>query len=624
MRTARRGHAVVLILLILPIAVAWLLAQDKAQIPGAIRVRVTLVPIDVVVTDQDDRPVTDLKQEDFTILENGVRQPIGHFSYQGLAPMTVQSGSEKALLRKVPTAELSPETRRTFLIVLGRGRLQDVSNGIDALIRFVRKDLLPQDLVAVLAWNRATDFSTDHEKVAELLERFKKQHTSVESKMASRFSGLAAVYGSKEIPASLQPEINKVFEVPGGIGTRQLPPGRVTDAGKIAEDARTVTDQMQRAGVNDVGQSTSPFEALQADSLTDLPFDEFISSNAQTTQDLQNLYTAIEYLRYVEGEKHLLFFSEKGLFLPRLEHDQSLAAMANDARVTVDTFQTGGVDLPPVFSAANSGPLAGGGAGAGSAAPRRPGAPPQPRSTVPPAPGQQAAAAGPRASFSQMFALASLREIARLTGGRASIHSNIDTALSRLNEVTRGEYLLGYYPRNSDWNGQYRRIVVRVTRPGLKLYYRRGYYARQSVQPFDRRAFLSYSRISAAGQYQEEVKDLNVKVHARAVAAQSGGEQEAELDVIVGYEKVPFHEEGGLHKANLAITVFYGDGRGRYLGDSWQEVALNLREATWLRAQKEGIAFSTRVPLRVADQQFKVVVYSYDADRIGSVITKVK
>ena len=73
-------------------------------------------------------------------------------------------------------------------------------------------------------------------------------------------------------------------------------------------------------------------------------------------QDLQNIYTAVEYLRYMDGEKHLLLFTENGLFLPRLENDKSLAAMANDARVTIDTFQTGGVDPAGLPSAADAAP----------------------------------------------------------------------------------------------------------------------------------------------------------------------------------------------------------------------------------------------------------------------------
>jgi hypothetical protein len=201
-----------------------------------------------------------------------------------------------------------------------------------------------------------------------------------------------------------------------------------------------------------------------------------------------------------------------------------------------------------------------------------------------------------------MFALSSLRNIAMMTGGRASIHGDIGQALSTLNEVTRTEYLLGYYPSNPNWDGKYRNLTVRVRRPGLKVSYRRGYYARESLQPFDRKAFLSYSRIAAAGQYDQDVK----------------------VDLVIDASRVPFKEENGLYKATLQITTLDGDARGRFLGDVWQTLELNLRPASWERASKDGIECSTRVPLAAPGQTFKIVVYSYDADLVGSVTTKLK
>ena len=630
--SALLGVTACLVLASVP-GVVWLRAQERA--PGAIRVRITLVPINVVVTDLNDRPVSDLKASDFTVLEDGVRQQISHFELQALAATAADPAKPAtALLRKVPTAELTPETRRTFLIVLGRGRLQEPSKGVDGLLQFVRTELLPQDVVAVFAYNRATDFTTDHEKVAQVLERFKKYHEGIEAKMALRFSGLAAIYGSQEIPKGLQGDIAKIFDAPGAIGAREVPPGSVAGGQQMKNDAREVTDTLQRAAIADAnGAALNPLDMLRTDALTDLPFDDFVSSNSQTMQDVQNLYTAIEYLRYVEGEKHLLFFTENGLFLPRLEHDESLAAMANDARVTIDTFQTGGVAFPPdnaTLSAAA--PAGGGAAGAGGGGGGRGGGGRGGGGAGAAAAGGQGGGrqggggqgGGRNGSFSQMFALTSLRNISRLTGGRASIHASVPEALSRVDELTRSGYLLGYYPKNGDWNGKYRRVVVRVNRPDLKLSYRHGYYARESVQPFDRKTFLSYSRISAAASYDLEVKDIGVKAAVKAVPAASGGGQEAQVDLLIQVSKLPFASQEGRHKAALQITTFYGDGRGRYLGDLWQTLDLNLRDETWQKALKDGLPFSTRVPLQAGGQTFKVVVYSYDADKVGSVTARLK
>src|ERR1043165_9596655 len=51
-------------------------AQDEV-----IRVTTNLVQADVIVTDKSGRQVTDLRPEDFEVLEDGKLQTLSHFSY---------------------------------------------------------------------------------------------------------------------------------------------------------------------------------------------------------------------------------------------------------------------------------------------------------------------------------------------------------------------------------------------------------------------------------------------------------------------------------------------------------------------------------------------------------------
>ncbi len=581
--------------------------QQQQGPPGTFRVRVRLVPVDVIVTDKDDRPVTNLTQADFALLENGKPQEIRHFTVQRFAGSNVKAAAEAAPspgLRKVPALELSPQDSRTFLILLGRGRHQTPFRNIDALIKFVRRDLFPSDRVAVFAYNRATDFTADHQKVAEVLERYKKIHEKIESKLELRFSGLAAIYGNKAIPKSLQPEINEIFDSSGGLGSRQVPPGRVTAQSRISEDEKRVSETLQREEAAEVsgnqGTGVDPFDQLEADALTDLPFDQFAASSAMTNQDVQNIFTAIEYMRYMEGEKHLLFFTEKGLFLPRTEYDKGVAAMANDARVVIDTFQTGGVELSldPAFSASTP-------TGMGRMPPPRPGAI---RRT---------------GSMSTSWALSSLRNISNLTGGRASIHEDTGKALERENEITSVAYLLGYYPKDETWDGKYRRITVRVNRPGLKVSYRHGYYAHETLQPFDRKEFLAYSRISAAAGYGPELKDISFKL-AAVPQNSPGGQPELRVDLQVDPAGVRFRTVNDRHAGELRITIFYSDPKGRLLGEEWKTMEMNLLEETYQRVMAGAIPVSIQIPLADPKQLIKVVVYDPGNDRVGSIVAHVK
>ncbi len=146
-------------------------AQERRATPQ-FRAGITLVPVDVRVLGPHGQPVTDLARDDFEIFEDDVPQTIQEFLRTELEadPQSAMTPLAAGPMMAT-TATLTPQTRRVFLIVIGRGRQTGPVRIFDALASFVRERLLPQDQVAVIGYNRATDFTTDHLSVAELLER---------------------------------------------------------------------------------------------------------------------------------------------------------------------------------------------------------------------------------------------------------------------------------------------------------------------------------------------------------------------------------------------------------------------------------------------------------------------
>ena len=71
-----------------------------------------------------------------------------------------------------------------------------------------------------------------------------------------------------------------------------------------------------------------------------------------------------------------------------------------------------------------------------------------------------------------------MNTVAERTGGRAFYNTNDLTGAIR-DGIEDGStyYTLGYYPENKDWDGKFRKIVVKSNRPGVKLHYREGYVA---------------------------------------------------------------------------------------------------------------------------------------------------
>ena len=595
MSAAPRAVRCLLSLVAIVLTVLALDAQQRGQPPGTIRTRITMVPLDVRVVDRNGKPVTDLKQEDFTIIENGRPQDIRHFSVQPLAPdpAAITTAVE---LRKMPAADLTPQKRRVFLLLLGRGRMTGPSKELEALQDFVGSKLLPQDQVAVLAYNRATDFTSNHKMIADVLTRFKARHTKIEALLAQHFSGLRAVYGSKAIPSHIQREIDAVFESAGNLRPREITPGQIVDGRGIAADQRRTADELRRSEILRDRPPEAPGLPDSAATITaealDVSFDDYVSGQVELMHDLGNIYAGIEYMRHLDGEKHLALVTPRGLSMPRAENDRSVAAVASDARVAIHIVYTGGVvgAPPPRF--------VGG---------RIVGAPVPSASAV----------------FGQTFNIQSLRRIAEITGGQLTAFKYGKEAFTRLDQSTRFQYLLGYYPTNPAMNGAFRRIEVRVNRPGVIVLHRRGYFASPQLVPLDRREFLTYTRLSAAGRYAGPIKDIGLTLQQPTLYPTPGG---GELTVTgtIDLTRVKFEQLDGRHNATVQVGVYAGDKRERVLGETLKKVELKLTGESYHSAMATGIPFSARIGYTGEPAYVKVIVYDYASDLLGSSMIKLQ
>jgi VWFA-related protein len=320
--------------------------------PPLIRSQVTIVPIDIRVIDRDGKPVQGLTADDFEVFEDGVPQAIRHFSSHTFTPDPSARDAAPRFRRAIEETTQAPN-RRVFLIMLGRGRHQAVSKYVDELSGFI-KQLNPQDQVAIMAWNRATDFTSDHELTLRVLARYRERSEHIETRLREWFSGLRAVYGSPDIPAHIQREIDAIYAVAPELRPRELTPIAGADQTARRRGAKVASDDIQRNEILKTFPEASFLPDTRAEivsELADMPFDEYVQQSSEVMQDLGGLYRAIDYLRYLEGEKHLLYLTERGINLPMLPGNRTLADVASDARIALNIVQTGGVvgPAPPQF-----------------------------------------------------------------------------------------------------------------------------------------------------------------------------------------------------------------------------------------------------------------------------------
>lgn len=161
-----------------------LLAQDPDA--PTLRITVTMVQVDAVVTDRGGKHVPDLTRDDFEVFEDGKAQKISHFSFvPGQAP--IQRKTTASGLKGAPVTATVPgglkasaeNTRRTMALVVDDLGLTFASTHSvrEELRRFVDEKVQPGDLVAILRTGAGIgalqQFTTDKRVLYAAIDRIR-------------------------------------------------------------------------------------------------------------------------------------------------------------------------------------------------------------------------------------------------------------------------------------------------------------------------------------------------------------------------------------------------------------------------------------------------------------------
>ncbi len=128
-------------------------AQEEAD--EVLRITTNLVQTDVVVTDKNDRPITDLKREDFEVYENGKKQDVKFMEFvsvdegrraEGDRPASLPAGAE------IPRDLSAKEVKRVVAFVVDDLTIPfaDLTTVRTLLRNFVDTEMREGDLVAII------------------------------------------------------------------------------------------------------------------------------------------------------------------------------------------------------------------------------------------------------------------------------------------------------------------------------------------------------------------------------------------------------------------------------------------------------------------------------------------
>ena len=527
---------------VLLVASALVFAQTPTPSPTpqqtpVFRSRTSVVPLTVTVLDAKGVPVRDLKQSDFTVYENGTPREIISFFPQEMKPL-LGAVAPVAGLPRAPGEEMTPQRGRTFLIVLGEYNIFSI---LESAAEFVRTALLPQDAVGIMAFDRVTPLTLDHEAVAKIIERYKDKNESI--RFDYYLSQGKSLFGNAGRP-KVDDVVRRMDQVMAGAG-----PVRSASSLLLGVDSNLP----QLPPPTSVRPSAvTPGETLE-EMLDRLSGGSMSGLTVQSSR--MKLFAGIEYLRYVEGEKRILFLS--GAEVAR-DADDAIAVgrRAADARVVVDIVSTTGFDW-------------------------------------------------------------SSRDVVDITGGYYTSLEMPKKALAKLDTVTRFSYLLGYTPVNPDLDGRFRRVKVSVNRPGVVARFQQGYYANAEPDPVEMRDLLMKARLEALLAYDSEAKDIGLRVSS-FLLPKMGIQYETRVEIYIDATKLGFKPEGSKHTGRLELQVYAGDEKQRIVGEFGERLDLEANDVTLEAWKQNGIRRVVRVPVTQPPKFIKVVVYDYNSDLSGA------
>ena len=202
----------------------------------------------------------------------------------------------------------------------------------------------------------------------------------------------------------------------------------------------------------------------------------------------------------------------------------------------------------------------------------------------------------------------SLRELADETGGFASVNrNNVDEAFDRLVSDNSSYYVLGYNPANDRRDGRFRKIEVRVTRPGVTVRARRGYVAPRGRPAATAKASNDPGDAALKAAVESPLPTTGIPMRLFA-APYKGAPPNAAITLAIelNVNALKFTEKNGAYTNALSVVTVVADNDGKTRVNEKASVDLNLMPATLARARERGFRITSAVNLPPGRYQLRV------------------
>jgi VWFA-related protein len=213
----------------------------------------------------------------------------------------------------------------------------------------------------------------------------------------------------------------------------------------------------------------------------------------------------------------------------------------------------------------------------------------------------------------------SLRVLSSETGGFAVVNRNdMATAFERVVADNSAYYLLGYYSSNERRDGRFRKIEVKVARPGLTVRSRKGYVAargRNEVKDDGRTA----PELRAALTSPLPTSALPLAL-AAAVFKGGDGKGAVVLSTLIAARDLDLVEKDGLFNNQLELVVTAANYGGKSFPGDRATLTLAMKPDSVQRLRAGGFRILNSIDLPPGRYQLRVAARESNTKRAGSVV----
>lgn len=409
--------------------------HGQAQV--TFRSGIDLVRLDIRVVDAAGRPITDLRQDEIVITEDGVDRPALLFQRITEPAELFVDAATKAVTAEISSNEGFPRGH-LYLLVFDQTHITagNEQRARLAAEQFIRRHVRPSDRVALYAVpgpGPQVGFTSDRTR---LLDELIKVRGSYQRALATPFGNIPIFDAHRMAQGDERLLMDTIARLTTegsgdllGVASNAANSGRGAGAGEDFGVAKRLLVENSRAIVQ--------------------------QSDAESRQFLQRLADVIRGLGDIEGRKSVVLFSE-GFFQDNLSRE--LEAVAAAAAQTYSVFYS--------FDLNRRGPSI------------------------------TEAYASDTVQGSEIQArIAPLGTLAAETDGSLVIDAaaRSDEALTQIARQAQDYYLVGFEPSEQARarRGDYRRVTVTVSRPGARVSTRTGYALRAEATPADRQRAIA-------------------------------------------------------------------------------------------------------------------------------------